>query len=355
MKDLTFVISNHCNMDTVANGCSYCCIRNRNTSPFLPVEIIEKTIMDYMDDGIGIIEFFGGEPTIHFEEINYIVNKFPQYKYRMYTNGLFEFDIWKDLLDGFYEVCISIDGYGSFNSKRGIGNNAFITNKTLSTISNCIKSGINTTVAIVPSTTAHYLPDSLEKIIEYFLDMGVRSFSLEIPSIIMDEVKNTKFDSNSWYRILDLFFGLILPDFIYNEDKYLFNIPKEHYPGQFNKTPCSDNNIAISPKGNTYHCRDTAANEERLIANNKIEFFSNVKSIKEIERNKTCHVKVLQGYDSSSIIKGNELRTRMMYEAISLMNLYYHHLVNGNTASCDSSIKILTELSFYESLILRKK
>ena len=330
-KNVTVVISNHCNMDTIAKGCSYCCIQNRNTSPILSLEKIDSFIFEQLrNEEVNFFEFFGGEPTIHYHQISSIVNKF-DFRYRMYTNGLFDFDKWLGTLERFSEICFSIDGPGIFNSKRGIGNNTFVTQKALENLNRSLSHGLPITVAIVPSTTAHY--DNLEEIFRFFIDLGVRSFSLETPSIIQDEHLNKKFGKEQLDKIVEFFFSFIAKRFIEEdeEDKILFNLPKEFYPGQANNYPCSESNIAISPRGKIYHCRDTAANEEKLINTSKIEFFSDIKKIKEIENQHTCHVKVLQGFDSSSIVdEDNRIKVKAMYQVIKLMNKFYDDLIVKN-------------------------
>lgn len=341
-KNVTVSISNHCNMDTIANGCSYCCIQNRNTSPILSLEKIESFILnDLKDEDVAFFEFFGGEPTIHFEIIKVIVEKF-KFKYRMYTNGLFDFDTWKDTLFYFDEVSFSIDGFGKYNSKRGIGNNSYVTSTCIENISKSLSYGIPVTVAIVPSTEEHY--DNLELIFSDFLSLGVRSFSLEIPSVIQDQFINNKFSHVHLNKIIKFFFGFVVEKFVNGDvdEMFLLNIPKEHYPGQANNTPCSETNIALSPRGNVYHCRDTSANEEKLFSVSQIKFYSDVSKIKIIEKNHTCHVKVLQGYNYDSVVDSdNELEIRLMYRTIAIMNSYYRNYIEDNYAKCEEELSLI--------------
>lgn len=355
-KNVTVSISNHCNMDTIANGCSYCCIQNRNTSPILSLEKIESFILnDLKDEDVAFFEFFGGEPTIHFDVIKVIVEKF-KFKYRMYTNGLFDFNTWKDILFYFDEVSFSIDGFGKYNSKRGIGNNSHVTNTCIENISKSLSYGIPVTVAIVPSTEEHY--DNLELIFSDFLSLGVRSFSLEIPSVIQDQFINNKFSRVHLNKIIKFFFGFVVEKFVNGDvdEMFLLNIPKEHYPGQANSAPCSETNIALSPRGNVYHCRDTSANEEKLFSVSQIKFYSDVNKIKTIEKNHTCHVKVLQGYSCDSVIDSdNELEIRLMYRTIAIMNSYYRNYVEDNYAKCEEELNLIrTFLVLYNSYTEKK-
>lgn len=355
-KNVTVSISNHCNMDTIANGCSYCCIQNRNTSPVLSFKKIESFILnDLKDEDVAFFEFFGGEPTVHFETIKEVVDKF-KFKYRMYTNGLFDFDTWKDTLCRFDEVSFSIDGFGKFNSKRGIGNSTHVTNTCLNNINNSLSYGIPVTVAIVPSTEEHY--DNLELIFSDFLSMGVRSFSLEIPSVIQDQFINKKFSKTHLNKIVEFFFGFVVEKFTDGDidEMFLLNIPKEHYPGQANSAPCSETNIALSPRGNVYYCRDTSANEEKLFSTSKINFYSNLNEIKKIEKDHTCHVKFLQGYSHDSVVDSdNELEVRLMYRTIAIMNSYYRNYIDENYSKCEEELNLIrTFLVLYNSYMGKK-
>ena len=355
-KNVTVSISNHCNMDTIAKGCSYCCIQNRNTSPVLSLEKIESFILNELkNEDVAFFEFFGGEPTVHFDTIKGVVDKF-DFKYRMYTNGLFDFDTWKDVLYRFDEVSFSIDGFGRFKSKRGIGNNTYVTSTCLDNIVNSLSYGIPVTVAIVPSTEEHY--NNLEFIFSDFLSIGVRSFSLEIPSVIQDQFINKKFSRIHLNKIVEFFFGFVVEKFTEGDidEMFLLNIPKEHYPGQANNAPCSETNIALSPRGNTYHCRDTSANEEKLFSVSQINFYSNLDEIKKIEKDHTCHVKFLQGYSHDSVVDSdNELEVRLMYRTIAIMNSYYRNYIDENYSRCEEELNLIrTFLVLYNSYMEKK-
>ena len=67
---LTVVFSNHCDLD-----CSYCCIGYKNNSPILSKESAIDFIFKYKDAKDNVLEFYGGEPTLHWEEIKYIISQ----------------------------------------------------------------------------------------------------------------------------------------------------------------------------------------------------------------------------------------------------------------------------------------
>ena len=345
-------------MDTVANGCSYCCIQNRNTSKVLTFEEIDAFMQEHvLDKDVKFFEFFGGEPTIHYEIIKQVVDKYPQFNYRMYTNGLFDFDQWYDVLCRFGEVLFSHDGYGKFNSKRGIGNTKFVTELCESNIRKSINNGIPTSIAIVPSTEEHY--DQLREIVGYFYkNYKARSFSLEIPSVIQDKHVNNRFSKRHFNKIVDFFFDEVVPDFLEKgvDDKYLFNIPKEHYPGQLNTVPCSESVLALSPSGKIYHCRDTAANESNLVKENVLHFYSSIDEIKKIEVSNTCHVKVMQGYDNSKTVdESNVLEVKAMYQILGLMNYFYEMYVDEDFSGCIAVLDIIENIYTLYSAIKEKQ
>ena len=335
-------------MDTVAKGCSYCCIQDRNTSNVLTYEDIEKFFEEViLKEEVNVIEFFGGEPLNfeNFDVISRIVVKYPDYKYRIYTNGLFDFELWKEVLAYFDDIIISHDGPGRYNRKRGISNNDYVSFKCIENIQECIEADYPVTVAIVPSTSSHY--ENLDILFAYFQAYGVQSFSLEIPSVIQDEFINKKFTFKEMNKIVDYFYTNIVDSFLYGEfkDKILFNMPKEHYPGQLNSDRCSETNIALSPTGNIYHCRDTAANEQKLSRVNRIDFYSSVPAIKHIEGYNTCHVKIIQGYSNEGIVNyDNVLEIKAMYQIIKLMNVYYHYYSLRDSNGCESSLNKIEEI-----------
>jgi hypothetical protein len=137
---------------------------------------------------------------------------------------------------------------------------------------------------------------------------------------------------------------------------FLLNIPKEHYPGQANSAPCSETNIALSPRGNVYYCRDTSANEEKLFSTSKINFYSNLNEIKTIEKDHTCHVKFLQGYSHDSVVDSdNELEVRLMYRTIAIMNSYYRNYIDENYSKCEEELNLIrTFLVLYNSYMGKK-
>jgi sulfatase maturation enzyme AslB (radical SAM superfamily) len=332
-------------MDEIG-GCSYCCIQDRNTSNILTFEQVDEFFQNViLKEEVNVVEWFGGEPTIHFDIISKIVSKYPDYKYRLYTNGLFDFRIWKDTLFFFSDITISHDGPDKYNRKRGISNNSYASTKCIENIENCLNFDFPVTIAIVPSTSSHY--ENLDILFAYFRELGVQSFSLEIPSVIQDEFVNKKFTSKEMNKIIDYFYDKIVDDFLYGDfkDKTLFNIPKEHYPGQLNIDKCSETNIALSPTGKIYHCRDTAANEEKLVRVNRINFYSSIPLIKDIETYNTCHVKMVQGYTNEGIVNfDNILELKAMYEIIKLMNAYYYHYCLKDSNGCESCLDKIEEI-----------
>lgn len=112
MYILSVVFSNHCDLD-----CSYCCIQSKNESPVLAnLELIKDFIRKYAKVG-SIVEFYGGEPTLHkkelFDIINFCDSLNMDISTRLYTNGLFANWTEEEILSLSYildEVLISLDG-----------------------------------------------------------------------------------------------------------------------------------------------------------------------------------------------------------------------------------------------------
>lgn len=278
--DLTVVYSNYCNLD-----CSYCCITNKNTSPFLSYEDSVKFVDYYLSkykDEQNLIEFFGGEPTIHWQNIKdlieYVDSKYDNVHFRIYTNGHYNLKVQEDSAtwQRFDEVIFSVDGTYKTNLERT--SNPKIYSNIIDNLKILISLECNVGVALVLFTRLNF--SSLLSNFNYFKDLGVRYFHFEIGSIWEDKTK--KFVTPKDFKIVsDLITNYILPNNLnaiatnsVKENFQYYSIPREfldseeYFKNKSNKS-CLDGVRSISPRGNIYYCRDLAANEESNLLNNK--------------------------------------------------------------------------------------
>lgn len=104
---LSILLNNACNLK-----CKYCYEKN-NGDEFLTKENLDSIINRFQKSYFfnNDIEFFGGEPTMSLNVIEYIVNKFNCFNYRIITNGFFlnYNEVFYQILSKFSGVIISIE------------------------------------------------------------------------------------------------------------------------------------------------------------------------------------------------------------------------------------------------------
>ena len=128
-KTLTIVFSNKCNL-----SCSFCCVKDslnkgevitpKEAYDFIEWQILLDTKKDYL------IEFFGGEPTVHYKDIKELfeIIRFKCYEdsttspnlrlaleklsYRIYTNGVYNSLVKNDksFWSMFDDIILSVEG-----------------------------------------------------------------------------------------------------------------------------------------------------------------------------------------------------------------------------------------------------
>lgn len=263
---LSISISNHCNLD-----CVYCSVQEKGTSPVLDLEDIFKFIDTYSKPGeANVIEFFGGEPTLHYEShILPIFNRYSnKYDWRIYTNGLNLDKVDKTMFADFKEIIISLDGEHEFNNARKLNIQQYT--NIIQNISALLKINPNTGVAFVLSNKAQYR--NIIKTIDYFYDLGVRYFSPE-PCTVFTDKTYTGFDQEDFYYYMLGCMHILHKSF----DKTIsyLNLPREVLDRNFffrveGPAKCNDTVRALSPRNKVYLCRDHAANEESLYVNTKV-------------------------------------------------------------------------------------
>lgn len=126
MLGATILLNNVCN-----KKCKYC--YEKNDGKYILTKSNIDSIMERLSKFNQLekdIEFFGGEPTLSLDIIKYTVEKYPDYSYRIITNGYFleleEFEY--ECLSKLLSVTLSLEGTEkAFNELR----NGIDLNKTL--------------------------------------------------------------------------------------------------------------------------------------------------------------------------------------------------------------------------------
>lgn len=270
---LTIVFSNHCQLD-----CAYCCIREKGSSPILSVDDAKSFIMKYKEDGKNTIEFFGGEPTLHWESIKEIMdwaNEIGDFHFRIYTNGLFDIKVedekyWCEFL----EVLVSLDGKYEDNFARRNTKEEY--QKILSNIEYLLDIDAQACIAMAIGTSRQFR--NLSENIDYFRKLGIRYFSLEVVTVWEDSEIRGLDSSNLESLLKSCTYLLDRTFYSHGIDPHYINLPRELISSDFyfnnkkdggcNGASCADGVRAISPRGNTFLCRDHAANEEGLLSKN---------------------------------------------------------------------------------------
>lgn len=276
MKTISIVFSNHCDLD-----CSYCCIQSKNLSPVnRSLDDICSFIDKYYQDG-SEIEFYGGEPTLHKDEIvgvlEYIERRGLNVYTRLYTNGLF--NSWTQeeitsICSRIDEILISLDGY-EYEENRCRFSSKYDYDRCIDNI-NLIRN-LECTLGISTVLFGIERYSSIYKNYLLFKELGISYFSYE-PLTVYRTDKPVVIPREHLFEMIRQIHMIILDTIRTNTRNSLF-VAKELMAADWysdgDKTRCSKIVRALSPRGNVYMCRDHAANEEEMFYSPKIvKFFS---------------------------------------------------------------------------------
>lgn len=268
----TIVWSNKCNLT-----CDYCCVYdslNKGSSLSIEdaVKFFEWQLPLYSKEEEHVVEFFGGEPTLHMDEIRALMNHLELYfsdynlRYRIYTNCIFNKTIrsYDDVWSKFDDIICSIDGMYEDNLLRTTSRKAYdISIENFNYLKDTYK---------VAGIAFVLHPESdLRKTFNYFKDMGCRYFHFEIASLWNDDKDNgitveyliktfrtiheLTLEFNSKHLNKEEFIVFSVPREFLSSDKF-FTGPEKH--------SCLDVMRSLSPTGNVYFCRDLAVSEFHL-------------------------------------------------------------------------------------------
>ncbi len=261
---LTVVFSNHCNKD-----CSYCCITNKDTSPVLTLdEVISFIDKNYVKDDT-MVEFFGGEPTLHWKElcaiIDYCNNKYPDITFRIFSNMQYELtDQHIEYFGKISEINASVDGSYELNvGRKDTPEEYKLITDNIKLLAKLYPESLAVACVVAMPKQYKSLPDTLE----LFKSWGVRYTSLEVAMTWKDD-KVIGMKTNG----LKMLATAILDVIEESSKGYLRHVcfPRDLLTSDFwfkdqKEKSCTDSVRALSPRGNIYCCRDWAANEEGLI------------------------------------------------------------------------------------------
>lgn len=285
MKILTAVFSNHCNLD-----CSYCCIGSKGNSPVLSKEQVLAFVKEYMDDDSNILEFYGGEPLMHSEDIIGTIDCLTsigirdRFSIRLYTNGvnLTSEPNWTLCHKYVDDILISLDGIDYESNKQ-----RFTSEEQFESVVSGIRQlsnscGPEISLSQVLFGKEKYM--NMFEVFEHFYDM-IDCFSYE-PITVWNDDRPVVIPKEHMELFLRNIWRII--HFIATNDsageKSLF-VAKELMSSKFypmsKENCCSSVARAISPRGNVYMCRDHAANEEHIFYGPKVIQFGNKNNLKE--------------------------------------------------------------------------
>lgn len=179
---IIFSMTSDCNL-----ACPYCYVRGGEKKEYLSFQTAKKVIDFVLEDkkiNKILIQFFGGEPSLNFNEIKKIIDYIEKVKggrvinYELSTNGVLD----DEKIEYFLSLnnltwIISLDGTKEIHEKqRPLRHKGSSYDSTLKTIKKVIskkrKLKIRTTVT---SLNVHLLP----KIIEHFAEIGIKLVHFE--------------------------------------------------------------------------------------------------------------------------------------------------------------------------------
>ena len=194
---LVFNVANTCNLN-----CMYCyasCGNYGRDNTLMSVNIAHKIVQSLKQnyDTIRTVYFFGGEPTINFKTIKYLVDelksKFVINDYRIVTNAtLINDEMIKFFCENNFKIYVSIDGPEMINNHlRG---NYF--KKLISTIQQLKKSKIKDKLELICTYTKFHQDNmSMTELEKFFDNLGVKySISDVITNDKSLKIRKTKKD-----------------------------------------------------------------------------------------------------------------------------------------------------------------
>lgn len=219
-------ITNKCNL-----VCRHCYIGRAGTEE-ISLNTFEKAVSQFEDMGGLKLMISGGEPLVHSSFFS-LMEILPSYELRvvLLSNGtLIDEKTSRKLANYVDEVQVSIDGTGSHDMIRGKGSYE----KAMCGISNLKKYGIPVSIA----TMIHkYIAHEFEEMQQSFRDMGVLSWSVDVPCVTGSLTKNLEFILNMEEASLLL--------------KYGFGAGAHESSGDYT---CGSHMCAVSPEGKVSKC-----------------------------------------------------------------------------------------------------
>lgn len=320
-KTLTIVFSNRCNLD-----CDFCCVKDslnkggvisaNDAYNFIEWQILLDPQKEYL------VEFFGGEPTIHYEDIKELfeIIRFKSYEdpgtppelryalerliYRIYTNGVYNSRIRNDraFWSTFEGIILSVEGEYEDSTERHPNKHSYS-----SAISNYkdLLTYANVGIAFVLAENTN-----VNRIFKYFESMGTRYYTFEIMTLINDN-KSGNISLKYLLEVFNCIYNNILLHNLNNPNYYLFSIPRELLAGynffiNDKRYSCFDVMRSLSPSGNIYFCRDLAVSEEHLknLSTDSNTFFTtkeitkpfNIKDL-QLQKETNLYLDKLKEYD----------------------------------------------------------
>ena len=207
----------------IANTCNLCCMycyascgnygRNNNLMSKEQADIIIKELHNKYTD-VQTVYFFGGEPTINFQLIKYVVEKLNKYynikDYRIVTNATL---INAEMVDFFcnnnFKIYISIDGPEKINNHlRG---NYYL--KLMNTIQNFKNKKYDQKLELICTYTKYHQDNiSFDDLIGFFENLGIK---YSISDVITNDkrlkiIKTQKEAIEQEKKYIDLSFDRIL-------------------------------------------------------------------------------------------------------------------------------------------------
>ncbi|MGB8218424.1 MAG: radical SAM protein [Candidatus Methanoperedens sp.] len=219
-------ITNKCNL-----VCRHCYI-GKSGAEEISLKTFEKAVSQFEDMGGLKLMISGGEPLVHSRFFS-LMEILPSYELRvvLLSNGTLIDEKTAKKLSGYVdEVQVSIDGIGSHDLIRGKGSYE----KAMRGISNLKKYEIPVSIA----TMIHkYNAHEFEEMQQSFLDLGVLSWSVDVPCVTGKLSENREFILNVEEASLLL--------------KYGFGAGAHESSGDYT---CGSHMCSVSPAGKVSKC-----------------------------------------------------------------------------------------------------
>lgn len=327
---LTIWITNKCNYK-----CSYCyeagILRGEDMSIVTADKIIDYLIKNTSNEDNLYINFLGGEPTLNFSVIKYIVRniegklKVNNVKYTVTTNGsILDTEMINFFSDYFYQVSISVDGDRTIQELNRVSiDNIDYYDRIIFNAISLLNKNIDIRIRM---TIERNSINAIYRNILYFMKLGFKNI------IPVANYYNKKWTTED-FELMKIQFKQIKDYLIIHgiSDVTIYPISNEF--NTLSRCRIGERKFSIDPKGNIYPCNTVVGYDEFAIGNIYEGF--NHKKIKELN---DINNKIVEECEDCMLYDYCTSTRCLIINYVTMGEFYKPNLVNCNILNIKHSL-----------------